>query len=112
MGPKDRETKKVRAAVAFDHTGPGLKGFVHHVTNPDETQVYSDDSPAYTGLPKHDSVNHSVGEYVKGQAHTNGMESFWSMLKRGYVGAYHRMSEGCGSFSSRGSGRSADTAHT
>ena len=31
-------------------------------------------------------------EYVNGQAHTNGIESFWAMLKRGYVGTYHRMS--------------------
>jgi len=33
-----------------------------------------------------------VSEYVKGEAHTNGMESFWSMLKRGYQGTYHKMS--------------------
>ena len=31
-------------------------------------------------------------EYVNGQAHTNGIESFWAMLKRGYYGTYHRMS--------------------
>ena len=35
---------------------------------------------------------HSVGEYVSGKVHTNGIESFWSMLKRGYYGTYHRMS--------------------
>ena len=40
----------------------------------------------------HESVNHSVSEYVRDMAHTNGMESFWSMLKRGYVGIYHKMS--------------------
>ncbi len=37
-------------------------------------------------------VKHSIGEYVKGKAHTNGIESFWSMMKRGYYGTYHRMS--------------------
>ena len=42
---------------------------------------------------KHESVNHGVGEYIRGKAHTNGIESFWSMLKRGYVGVYHSMSE-------------------
>ena len=37
-------------------------------------------------------MHHNVGEYVKGQAHVNGMESFWSMMKRGYYGTHHRMS--------------------
>ena len=40
----------------------------------------------------HEAVNHSVGEYVRGQAHTNGMESFWAMLKRAYHGTYHHIS--------------------
>ena len=37
-------------------------------------------------------MNHSIGEYVREQAHTNGIESFWAGLKRGYYGTYHRMS--------------------
>ena len=37
-------------------------------------------------------MNHSVGEYVREQAHTNGLESFWAPMKRGYVGVYHKMS--------------------
>ena len=41
----------------------------------------------------HKKVKHSLGEYVDGQIHINGMESFWSMLKRGYIGTYHRLSE-------------------
>lgn len=40
----------------------------------------------------HQVVNHSIGEYVRGQAHTNGIESFWAALKRGYMGNYHWMS--------------------
>ena len=41
----------------------------------------------------HESVNHSVGKYVREIAHTNGMESFWAMLKRGgYQGVYHHIS--------------------
>ena len=58
-----------------------------------EADVYTDDAAAYRGLPNHETVAHSIGEYVNGQAHTNGIESFWSMLKRGYYGTYHRMSE-------------------
>ena len=34
-------------------------------------------------------MNHSVGEYVRGQARINGIEEFWAMLKRGYVGTIH-----------------------
>ena len=40
----------------------------------------------------HESVRHSVGEYVDGMAHTNGIESFWSMLKRAHKGTYHKIS--------------------
>ena len=54
--------------------------------------MFTDESSSYQGLPNHTSVNHGVGEYVKAQAHTNGLESFWSLMKRGYYGTYHRMS--------------------
>ena len=40
----------------------------------------------------HEKVNHNVAEYVRGQAHTNGVESFWSMLKRAHIGMFHKMS--------------------
>ena len=68
-----------------------LKGFVRSRIA-QEADVYTDEYGAYQGLPNHETVAHSVGEYVRGQAHTNGIESFWSMLKRGYYGTYHRMS--------------------
>ena len=58
----------------------------------DGAKVYTDDHRGYHGLPNHQSVKHSVGEYVDGMAHTNGIESFWAMLKRGYHGTYHKMS--------------------
>lgn len=40
----------------------------------------------------HQPVNHNVGQYVRGRAHTQGIESRWSILKRGHTGTYHRMS--------------------
>ncbi len=40
---------------------------------------------------RHRAVKHSVGEFVKDQAHTNGIESFRSLLKRGYYGTRHKM---------------------
>lgn len=57
--------------------------------------VYTDEHRGYNGLSEsynHQSVKHSIGEYVTGMAHTNGIESFWAMLKRGYKGTYHKMS--------------------
>jgi len=58
------------------------------------TTVYSDCYTGYKNLKgyKHESVSHSVGEYVRDQAHTNGIESFWAVLKRGYYGIHHHMS--------------------
>ena len=56
--------------------------------------LYSDEAPAYDGMPeyKHKSVNHSKGQYVDGDAHTNGIESVWAPIKRSYKGTYHYMS--------------------
>jgi transposase-like protein len=56
--------------------------------------IYSDQHSGYDELKgyNHQVVLHSIGEYVRGQAHTNGIESFWSLLKRGYIGIYHQMS--------------------
>lgn len=58
--------------------------------------IYTDCHSGYDGLKgyNHQIVAHSVGEYVRGQVHTNGVESFWSLLKRGYIGIYHHMSVG------------------
>ena len=90
-GVRDRETGKVRAEVLPDAEPETLRALVTD-TAP-AAKVYSDGEPAYDRLPnEHESVSHSVGEYVRGQAHVNGMESFWAMLKRGFVGTYHRMS--------------------
>ena len=68
-----------------------LRGFVTKHTVPDAT-LYTDEAAAYKGLGNHETVKHSVGEYVRGKVSINGMESFWSMLKRGYIGVFHRMS--------------------
>ena len=65
----------------MEHTAPGA-------------QVFTDEATAYQGMPfDHETVCHSAGEYVRDQAHVNGMESFWSMLKRGYQGTFHHFSE-------------------
>ena len=90
-GIKDRKTGEIRAKVVDRTDGATLKGFVNEHIEKGAT-VFTDDAKAYKGLENHESVKHSVSEYVNGQAHTNGVESFWALLKRGYHGTYHKMS--------------------
>ena len=92
VGAKDRKTNKIKAAVVKATDAKTLQGFVIATALAGAT-VYTDDAAAYAGMPfDHASVRHSVGEYVDGMAHTNGIESFWSMLKRAHKGTYHKIS--------------------
>ena len=116
-GAKDRKTGLVSAAVVTGTDQATLQPFVVERTEPGAT-VYTDDHSAYLGMlgVKHHAVRHSVGEWVDGQAHTNGVESFWSMLKRGYHGTYHQMSERhlqryVTEFAGRHNVRDLDTVH-
>ena len=71
-----------------------LMQFVEETVSPQST-IYTDGSSAYRHAHEdytHAAVTHSVGEYVRGQAHTNGIESFWSMLKRAHTGTFHKLS--------------------
>ena len=92
-GVKDRATNKVSAAVVGDTTAYTLQTFIEENVVPD-AKVYTDDSRSYVGLifHEHEAVNHSAGEYVRGDASTQGIESFWSMFKRAYHGTYHHIS--------------------
>ena len=92
VGAKDRKTNKVRAMVVKATDAKTLQSFVFAAALAGAT-VYTDDAAAYKGMPfDHHAVKHSVGEYVRGMAHTNGIESFWSMLKRAHKGVYHKIS--------------------
>ena len=92
VGAKDRKTNKIKAAVVKVTDAKTLQGFVIATTLAGAT-VYTDDAAAYKGMPfEHASGRHSFSEHVSGMAHTNGIESFWSMLKRAHKGVYHKMS--------------------
>jgi transposase-like protein len=56
--------------------------------------VMSDEGGGHVGslFPKSDTVNHSIGEYVRGDVHTNTIEGYFSILKRGITGTYHHVS--------------------
>ena len=80
-GIKGRATGAVSATVVPNTNRQTLHAFVNsHTTQ--ATIIYTDEYPDYRGLPNHRTVRHSTGQYVRGQAHTNGLESFWSLLKR------------------------------
>ena len=92
VGAKDRDTNQVSATVVSGTDSETLQGFVAEHAAAGAT-VYTDDAAAYKGIPyDHESVRHSLGEYVKGAAHTNDIESFWAMLKRAHKGTFHKLS--------------------
>ena len=91
VGMRDRETNQIMSVPVASTDTKTLQGFVEERASED-AMVYTDEAAAYRGLPKHEVVKHSVGEYVPDMSHTNGIESHWAMLKRGYIGIYHQMS--------------------
>ncbi len=92
VGAKDRASNKVMAKAVARTDAATLQGFVSEHARKGST-VYTDEARAYNGLPfNHGTVRHSVSEYVNGNIHTNGIESFWSMLKRAHKGTFHKMS--------------------
>lgn len=91
VGIKDRTTGQVTAEVIAAVDAPTLRGFVADHAD-DEAMVYTDGASAYASLTRHEAVHHSVGEYVRGKAHTNGVESFWAALKRGIEASFFHIS--------------------
>ena len=92
LGIKDR-LGEVRAMPVRSVDRKTLHGFISENVASGST-VMTDNFKSYGGLQNylHSTVNHSQGEYVRSDVHTNGIESFWSLLKRGYYGVYHYMS--------------------
>ena len=92
VGAKDRATKQVAAQVIESTDKETLVSFVEAHAG-DGAMVYTDDMTAYKSVKNpHKSVKHSAKQFVDGQAHTNGVESFWSMLKRAHKGTFHNLS--------------------
>jgi transposase-like protein len=84
QGARERSEGVVRAKVI---DGRNFKANVHQWVEPGST-VYTDEASAYTGLDRtyaHDTITHGR-EYVRGEVHTNGIESFWALLKRAIKG--------------------------
>jgi transposase-like protein len=89
MGLLDRETGKVRVKHVPNRKRGTLQQEVRANVNPG-SEIFTDELASYTGLETdyvHQFVNHAE-KYVEGNVHTNGIENFWSLLKRGLKGTY------------------------
>ena len=93
IGAKDRATNAVTAKAIASKDRETMQGFVARHAAPG-AKVFTDTAGGYHGMTgfDHEQVNHNIGEYVRGMAHTNGIESFWSMLKRAHKGTFHKIS--------------------
>src|ERR1035438_7468452 len=90
MGMLDRDARQIRAKVIPDVRRDTLqREILSHVAG--KSTVYTDGHPGYDHLKTkefvHETVNH-LNEYVRGQVHTQGIENFWSLLKRSLGGTY------------------------
>lgn len=93
LGMREREGRTFAKPV-LESSGPALKGeIMNRVVR--GTTVHTDEWPGYNFMRgfNHKTVNHSAKEYVRGEVHTNGIESVWAVLKRGLHGVYHHASK-------------------
>lgn len=92
---RERDSGHVKAEVRASVTGRNAVGFAHHHVQVGST-IHTDESAIYNRvgglLYGHETINHGLGEYVRGDVTTNGIESVFALLKRGLHGVYHHAS--------------------
>jgi transposase-like protein len=96
VGAVSRESGQVRLRVIPNARKHHVQGFLADVVAPDAEAIYTDSLRSYRGIAdgdtKHEWVDHSAGEWVRGQIHTNTAESVWSLFDRAVIGSYHKLS--------------------
>jgi transposase-like protein len=98
VGIAERTTgnRRVIARATQDVTANTLMGMVKEYVLPEST-IFTDDFSGYDRLNKHGfthrRINHSAKIWVMGDIHTNTIEGFWSLVKRGIGGVYHQISQ-------------------
>ena len=87
---------KVVSVVVNDTSSETLQGLVGNIVEKN-SMVNTDESRSYIGLSRrgysHQKVNHSARVFVDKMAYTNGIESVWALIKRGYYGTFHKFSK-------------------
>ncbi len=94
IGLKERESGKVRTGIMYDVDRRTMHSWLAGKVS-DMAALFTDQASCYVGadVALHCSVNHSKKQYVDGDVHTNGIESYWTGLKRSYHGVYHWWSD-------------------
>lgn len=86
----------IRLRVEKRHNRWTAKNFIDAMVDPKAERLITDESNIYSGIgdadTKHESVNHSMEEWVRGDVHINNVENAWSLFKRSIVGSYHQIS--------------------
>jgi len=94
IGLRERGGRTV--AMPIPDRSMGTMQSVVHAAVEVGSRVFTDEHAGYTDMDglffRHETVNHADKEYVRGDAHTNGIESVWAVLKRGLHGVYHHAS--------------------
>ena len=90
---KDRPSGQIRAQAVPRTDSLNHQGFVRRNVAKG-SKLYTDEATAYRSMGDfdHEAIKHSVGEYVRSKAHTNGIENFWATLKRAHKGTFHKIS--------------------
>ena len=95
VGAAEREGK-ITLKVIDRADRATLHNFIKTNTDPNAEAIFTDEWPAYKGIAdentRHETVNHSIEEWVNGEVHTNSIENVWSLLKRSIMGSYHKVS--------------------
>jgi transposase-like protein len=88
---------ELRVQVAPDASHESIHGFLGEVVSDDAEAIYTDSHRSYRGCgdenTKHEYVDHSREEWVRGAVHTNSIESAWSLFDRAVIGSYHKLSK-------------------
>lgn len=94
VGAKQRGGQ-TRLKVVDSNDRKTLHGFIRETVSDDAEAVYTDEWRPYRGIgdanTRHETVNHSAEEWVRGPVHTNGIEGTWSLFNRALIGSYHQV---------------------
>jgi transposase-like protein len=88
---------EIRRKVIADVTGKTLKDEIKKVVDP-RSRIMTDEFVSYKGIGEsfeggHSRIRHKLGQYAKGDIHTNTIESSFALVKRGIIGVYHNVSK-------------------